>query len=496
MRAAGGAAPGDGDPVVPAVLHVSVGHPAGPGGADGPGAAHRAVPGHADPARFGRGAQADAAARAPRHDPRTCAVAARGGAGPGAADDGDRRLPGRNGGGLRGAARAARRGPVRPCGRVRVLGGGGHARSGDAGPGAGRGEAGAPGAAGGGAARHHAGAERGADRAGAGGARGPERFGKRCGGGGGPLHPRRRGGGRRDADPRRPGCASRRVRARARHRGGRARADGRLRREGAMIEVASGERSAALFERARRRIPGGVNSPVRAFRAVGGEPFFVGRAAGARLQDVDGREYVDYVLSWGALLLGHADPAVQRAVAEAAARGTSYGAPCALEVELAEAVATLVPSVEMVRFVNSGTEATMSAVRLARAATGRDRVLKFAGCYHGHGDSFLVQAGSGAATLGPPDSPGVPAALAALALSVPFNDGAAVEAVFRERGDEIACVIVEPIVGNAGFIPPVPGFLELLRRVTREHGALLIFDEVMTGFRVAAGGAQERFGIE
>jgi len=263
-----------------------------------------------------------------------------------------------------------------------------------------------------------------------------------------------------------------------------------------MIEVASGERSAALFERARRRIPGGVNSPVRAFRAVGGEPFFVGRAAGARLQDVDGREYVDYVLSWGALLLGHADPAVQRAVAEAAARGTSYGAPCALEVELAEAVATLVPSVEMVRFVNSGTEATMSAVRLARAATGRDRVLKFAGCYHGHGDSFLVHAGSGAATLGLPDSPGVPAALAALTLSVPFNDGEAVEAAFRQWGDEIACVIVEPIVGNAGFIPPAPGFLELLRRVTREHGALLIFDEVMTGFRVAAGGAQERFGIE
>jgi len=263
-----------------------------------------------------------------------------------------------------------------------------------------------------------------------------------------------------------------------------------------MIEVARGERSAALFERARRRIPGGVNSPVRAFRAVGGEPFFVDRAEGARLWDVDGREYVDYVLSWGALLLGHADPDVQRAVAEAAARGTSYGAPCPAEVELAELVAALVPSIEMVRFVNSGTEATMSAVRLARAATGRDRVLKFAGCYHGHGDSFLVQAGSGAATLGLPDSPGVPAALAALTLSVPFNDGDAVEAAFREWGDEIACVIVEPIVGNAGFIPPVSGFLELLRRVTREYGALLIFDEVMTGFRVAAGGAQERFGIE
>jgi glutamate-1-semialdehyde 2,1-aminomutase len=260
--------------------------------------------------------------------------------------------------------------------------------------------------------------------------------------------------------------------------------------------VAGGERSAALFEHARRRIPGGVNSPVRAFRAVGGEPLFMERAEGARVWDVDGRAYVDYVLSWGALLLGHAAPEIVRAVAEAAARGTSYGAPCAAEVELAEAVATLVPSVDMVRFVNSGTEATMSAVRLARAATGRDRVLKFAGCYHGHGDSFLVQAGSGAATLGLPDSPGVPAALAALTLSVPFNDGAAVEAVFRERGEEIACVIVEPIVGNAGFIPPATGFLELLRRVTREHGALLVFDEVMTGFRVAPGGAQERFGIE
>jgi glutamate-1-semialdehyde 2,1-aminomutase len=260
--------------------------------------------------------------------------------------------------------------------------------------------------------------------------------------------------------------------------------------------VVAGERSAALFEQARRRIPGGVNSPVRAFRAVGGEPLFVERAEGARLWDVDGRVYVDYVLSWGALLLGHAAPEIVRAVAEAASRGTSYGAPCAAEVELAEAVAALVPSVEMVRFVNSGTEATMAALRLARAATGRDLVLKFAGCYHGHGDSFLVKAGSGAATLGLPDSPGVPAALAALTLTAPFNDGAAVEAIFRERGEEIACVIVEPIVGNAGFIPPVPGFLELLRRVTREHGALLIFDEVMTGFRVAAGGAQERFGIE
>jgi glutamate-1-semialdehyde 2,1-aminomutase len=258
----------------------------------------------------------------------------------------------------------------------------------------------------------------------------------------------------------------------------------------------SGEASARLFERARALTPGGVNSPVRAFGRVGGAPFFVDRAEGARMYDVDGREYIDLVMSWGALMLGHAHPAVTRALTEAAGRGTSYGAPSGGEVELAQLVVDLVPSVQMVRFVNSGTEATMSAVRLARAATGRDLILKFNGCYHGHGDSFLVQAGSGVATLGLPDSPGVPQALAALTLSVPYNDVGAVRRAFEDHAGRIACVIVEPIVGNSGFIPPVAGFHGELRRITERHGALLIFDEVMTGFRVAPGGAQERFGIE
>ncbi|HET9982443.1 MAG TPA: glutamate-1-semialdehyde 2,1-aminomutase [Longimicrobiales bacterium] len=259
--------------------------------------------------------------------------------------------------------------------------------------------------------------------------------------------------------------------------------------------MAERARSAELFRRAQELIPGGVNSPVRAFRGVGGEPFFADRAAGARVWDVDGNEYVDYVLSWGAILLGHAHPSVVRAVQDAATRGTSYGIPTGAEVELAELVTRMLPSVEMVRFVSSGTEATMSALRLARGFTGRDLVLKFAGCYHGHGDSFLVQAGSGVATLGLPDSPGVPAALASLTLTVPYNDVEAVDAAFRAHGERIAAVIVEPIVGNAGYIPPAEGFHEALRRLTREHGALLIFDEVMTGFRVAPGGAQERFGI-
>jgi glutamate-1-semialdehyde 2,1-aminomutase len=253
--------------------------------------------------------------------------------------------------------------------------------------------------------------------------------------------------------------------------------------------------SAEWFERANELIPGGVNSPVRAFRAVGGEPFFVERGAGSRIYDVDGREYIDYVLSWGPLILGHAHPAVVAAVVEAAAAGTSFGAPTPLEVLLAEAVRDFFPSMEMLRFVNSGTEATLTAVRIARGFTGRDMILKFEGCYHGHGDSFLVKAGSGVATLGLPNSPGVPAELSKLTLTAPFNDLEAVEAIFRAHAGKIAGVIVEPVVGNAGFIPPDAEFLPGLRRVTEENGALLIFDEVMTGFRVARGGAQERYGI-
>ena len=253
--------------------------------------------------------------------------------------------------------------------------------------------------------------------------------------------------------------------------------------------------SAALFRRACEVIPGGVNSPVRAFRAVGGEPFFVDRAAGSRIWDVDGNEYIDYVLSWGPMILGHAHPAVIQAITEAAGRGTSYGAPTEAEVQLAEAVREFFPSMERIRLVNSGTEATMSAVRLARGFTGREMMLKFEGHYHGHGDSFLVKAGSGVATLGLPNSPGVPADLSKLTLTAPFNDLEAVETAFRAHPGKIACVILEPVVGNAGFLPPDDGFLHGLRRITAEHGALLIFDEVMTGFRVAPGGAQELFGI-
>jgi len=255
------------------------------------------------------------------------------------------------------------------------------------------------------------------------------------------------------------------------------------------------KRSAELFDRARGVLPGGVNSPVRAFRAVGGTPFFVARAEGPRLTDVDGKSYLDYVCSWGPLILGHAHPAVLEAIRAAAARGWSYGAPCEAEVQLAELVRRRMPSIEMVRFVNSGTEATMAAVRLARAATKRDVILKFVGCYHGHGDSFLVKAGSGVATLGLPDSPGVPGALASLTVTVPFNDVAAVEDVFRQRPQQIAAVIVEPYVGNAGFIAPDAEFHPALRALCDRTGALLIFDEVMTGFRVAPGGAQERLGV-
>ncbi len=254
-------------------------------------------------------------------------------------------------------------------------------------------------------------------------------------------------------------------------------------------------RSEELFRRAQDILPGGVNSPVRAFKSVGGNPFFVASGAGARVTDVDGKSYIDYVCSWGPLILGHAPPSVLAAIRDAAERGWSYGAPCEAEVELAELVRARMPSVEMVRCVNSGTEATMAALRLARAATGRELVLKFDGCYHGHADAFLVKAGSGVATLGLPDSPGVPAGLAQLTLTAAFNDAAGVEAIFARRGKDIAAVIVEPYVGNAGFIAPVPGFHETLRAQCDQHGALLIFDEVMTGFRVAAGGAQERLGV-
>jgi len=229
---------------------------------------------------------------------------------------------------------------------------------------------------------------------------------------------------------------------------------------------------------------------------VGGEPFFVERGEGAYLFDTEGRRYVDYVLSWGPLILGHAHPVVTEALERQLGRGTSYGAPTEAEVELAERIVRLVPTVEMVRLVNSGTEATMTALRLARAATGRPLLLKFTGCYHGHADAFLVAAGSGVATLGLPDSPGVPQTVAAETLVLPFNDLAAVETLFGTRGDDISSVFVEPVVGNSGLIPPVEGFLEGLRTITERHGALLVFDEVMTGFRVALGGAQERYGIE
>ncbi len=255
------------------------------------------------------------------------------------------------------------------------------------------------------------------------------------------------------------------------------------------------QHSQRLFERALAVIPGGVNSPVRAFGAVGGQPPFIAQADGARLRDEDGNDYIDYVCSWGAVILGHAAPAVVQAVQAAATRGLSYGAPTAAEVELAETLCRLVPGLERVRLVNSGTEATMSAIRLARAATGRKVLVKFAGCYHGHADSLLVNAGSGALTFGVPSSPGVPGELAALTLTAPYNDLRAVEVLFADRGAEIAAVIVEPVAGNMGCVLPRPGFLEGLRQLCTAHGAVLIFDEVMTGFRVALGGAQARFGV-
>jgi len=254
-------------------------------------------------------------------------------------------------------------------------------------------------------------------------------------------------------------------------------------------------KSEALFRKAQQLIPGGVNSPVRAFRSVGGDPPFIARGEGSHIFDVDGNEYIDYVGSWGPLLLGHRHPEILAALERALTIGTSFGAPTEQEVELAEAIADAVPSIEMVRLVNSGTEATMSAIRVARGFTSRDLIVKFEGCYHGHVDSLLVKAGSGVATLGIADTQGVPKAFCDTTIALPFNSVDAVEQTFRAHGDRIAAVIVEPVVGNMGCVPPLPGYLEALREITARRGALLIFDEVMTGFRVAFGGAQQRYGI-
>ncbi len=254
-------------------------------------------------------------------------------------------------------------------------------------------------------------------------------------------------------------------------------------------------KSEALFRKALEIIPGGVNSPVRAFRSVGGKPLFLARGEGSHVIDVDGNRYIDYVGSWGPLLLGHRHPEILEALERALAIGTSLGAPTEAEVELAEAIRDAVPSIEMVRLVNSGTEATMSAIRLARGFTGRDLTVKFEGCYHGHVDSLLVKAGSGVATLGLPDTAGVPTSFSDSTIALPYNSIGAVEAAFRTHGERIAAVIVEPVAGNMGVVAPAAGFLEALRDETSRHGALLIFDEVMTGFRVAFGGAQQRYGI-
>ena len=252
----------------------------------------------------------------------------------------------------------------------------------------------------------------------------------------------------------------------------------------------------SLFTEACKVIPGGVNSPVRAFRGVGGEPIFLARAKGSRVWAADGREFIDYVGSWGPMILGHADPAVIRAVQQTAEHGLSFGAPTELETVVARKIIALVPSIELVRMVSSGTEATMSAIRLARGFTRRNKIIKFEGCYHGHSDSLLVKAGSGMLTLGVPTSPGVPPELAAHTITLAYNDASQVRAAFAEIGQQVACVIVEPVAGNMNCIPPVPGFLEALREECTRHGAVLIFDEVMTGFRVALGGAQQRYGIK
>ena len=256
------------------------------------------------------------------------------------------------------------------------------------------------------------------------------------------------------------------------------------------------EKSRMLFKKAVKLMPGGVNSPVRAFKAVGGNPLFISRAKGSRIYDVDGNEYIDYVLSWGPMIVGHAHPAVVGALRKAIEKGTSFGAPTPLEVELAELVIKAYPSIEKIRMVNSGTEATMSAIRAARGFTGRDKIIKFEGCYHGHADGLLVKAGSGATTFGVPDSPGVPKSYAKNTITLPFNDQAALKKMIEKDWKEIACVIVEPVVGNIGCVLPKPGFLKALRTLTKKYGIVLIFDEVMTGFRVSYGGAQARFGIK
>jgi glutamate-1-semialdehyde 2,1-aminomutase len=255
-------------------------------------------------------------------------------------------------------------------------------------------------------------------------------------------------------------------------------------------------KSSLLFERAQEIIPGGVNSPVRAFRGVGGVPLFIQSAQGATISDADGRTYIDYVGSWGPMILGHAHPEVIHAIQSAAMRGTSFGAPTELEIQLAAEVIDAFPSIEKLRLTSSGTEATMSALRVARGFTGRPKIVKFEGCYHGHSDGLLVRAGSGVATLGLPDSPGVLPEVAQNTITVPFNDASALESVFSEVGDQIAAVIIEPVVGNMGCVPPRAGYLQETRRITEKHGAVLIFDEVMTGFRVARGGAQEVYGIK
>ena len=255
------------------------------------------------------------------------------------------------------------------------------------------------------------------------------------------------------------------------------------------------DKSITLYQRAQELIPGGVNSPVRACRSVGTDPLFIESADGCRLVDADGNAYIDYIGSWGPMILGHRHPAVMAAIASVLEHGTSYGAPTELEIRLAELIVEAVPSVEMVRMVSSGTEATMSAIRLARGYTGRDKIIKFDGCYHGHADALLVEAGSGVATLQIPGSPGVPAAFVEHTLSLPYNDIETIKAVMTEQGDQVACVIVEPVAGNMGLVPPGDQFLETLRETTRQSGAVLIFDEVMTGFRVAYGGAQQRYGI-